>query len=404
MLLESAAMSKVVVPTVLIVLLLITPLRAADPPADEGIALLIDVLKTNDDASFQLDILKGINAALEGRRRIQAPAAWAEVRGKLVDSKNPDVRAQARALAVVFGDDAVFVQMRQTLSDDKAPQSEREAALQSLLAAGDPTLGKTLQSLVTDPALRTRALQGLVAYDDPATPATILGAYGSFNTEAKQAALATLAGRLSYAKALIEAVEAGRVPRPDLTAATVRQLRDLGDKHIDAFVAKHWGVARATPAEKQKEIDRWKSILTDQRLHSADASRGRAVFLKTCAQCHTLYGEGGKVGPDLTGSNRANLDYALLNILDPSAVIAKEYQVTLIRTKDGRVINGIATPGENSVKLLTETGPVVIPKNEIDRMKQSDLSMMPEGLISGMTEEQVADLIAYLRTTTPVEK
>jgi putative heme-binding domain-containing protein len=139
-------------------------------------------------------------------------------------------------------------------------------------------------------------------------------------------------------------------------------------------------------------------------MKSADAFRGKAVFLKTCAQCHTLYGEGGKVGPDLTGSNRANLDYALMNILDPSAIIAKEYQVTLIRTKDGRVINGIATTGENSVKLLTEPGPVVVPKNEIDRMKQSDLSMMPEGLINGMTEEQVADLIAYLRTTGPVAK
>jgi putative heme-binding domain-containing protein len=380
------------------------PLRAADAPADEGIALLIDVLKTNDDPSFQLDILKGINAALEGRRRLQAPAAWADVRGKLVDSKSPEVRAQARALAVVFGDEATFVQMRRTRADAEAPAAEREAALQSLLAAGDPSLGKTLQTLVTDPALRTRALQGLVAYDDPATPACILSAYASFDTESRHAALATLAGRSEYAKVLIDAVEAGRVPRQDLTAATVRQLRDLGAKDIDAFVAKHWGVARATPAEKQKDIDRWKGILSDQRLQSADASRGQAVFLKTCAQCHTLYGEGGKVGPDLTGSNRANLDYALMNILDPSAVIAKEYQVTLVRTKDGRVINGIATQGEHSVKLATETGEVVIPKGEIDRMKQSDLSMMPEGLINGMTEEQVADLIAYLRTTMPIAK
>src|SRR3954470_2832073 len=103
----------------LIVASLAAPLRAADapPPADEGIALLIDVLKTNDDPSFQLDILKGINAALEGRRRIQPPAAWTDVRGKLVDSKNPDVRAQARALAVVFGDEATFTEMRRTLTD-----------------------------------------------------------------------------------------------------------------------------------------------------------------------------------------------------------------------------------------------------------------------------------------------
>ena len=192
----------------LVITVLIAPLRATDgaAPADEGVALLIDVLKTSDDPAFQLDILKGINAALEGRRRLQAPPAWADVRGKLVDSKNPDVRAQARSLAVVFGDEATFTEMRRTLANAKAPQPEREAALQALLSAGDPSLGKTLQALVADPALRTKALQGLVAYDDPKTPAAVLGAYASFDTESKHAALATLAGRPAYAKALIEAV------------------------------------------------------------------------------------------------------------------------------------------------------------------------------------------------------
>jgi putative heme-binding domain-containing protein len=398
-------MSKVLI-TLLIASTLVTSLRAADalPPADEGLALLIDVLKTNEDPSFQLDILKGINAALEGRRRLAAPPAWADVRARLVDSANADVRAQARALAVVFGDEATFAVMRKTLADPAAKQEEREAALAALAGAADPSLGKSLQSLVADAALRTRALQALAAYDDPAAPAAILCAYPSFDTEAKQAALAALAGRPAYAKALVEAVESNKVPRADLTAATVRQLRDLGDKDVEAFITRHWGVARQTSAEKLKEVERWKKTLTDERIKAASVANGRAVFLKTCAQCHQLFGEGGKVGPDLTGSNRANLDYALINVIDPGAIIAREYQVTLIRTKDGRVVNGIATPGDNAVKLLTETGEVVIPRDEIDRMKQSDLSMMPEGLLNGMTEAQVADLIAYLRTTTPAGK
>ena len=297
---------------VLISSLLAIPLRAADgpAPADEGVALLIDVLKTNDDPAFQLDILKGINAALEGRRRLAAPPAWADVRAKLVDSANADVRAQARALAAVFGDEATFTAMRKTLADAKAPPADREAALQSLLAAGDPSLGKSLQSLVVDPPVRTRALQALAAYDDPATPAAIFNAYKSFDTEARHAAFSTLAGRPAYAKALVAALQSNQIPRQDLSAATVRQLRDLGDKDIDAYIAKHWGVARTSSAEKLKEIERWKGILTDARLKSADPARGHAVYAKTCAQCHQLYGAGGKVGPDLTGSNRANLDYA----------------------------------------------------------------------------------------------
>ena len=73
----------------------------------------------------------------------------------------------------------------------------------------------------------------------------------------------------------------------------------------------------------------------------ADVNLGRAVFAKTCQQCHTLFGTGGKVGPDLTGSNRANLDYLLSNIVDPSAVLAKEYTPSIIQTEDGRIVTGI---------------------------------------------------------------
>jgi putative heme-binding domain-containing protein len=148
---------------------------------------------------------------------------------------------------------------------------------------------------------------------------------------------------------------------------------------------------------------KYKSLLTNERINAADASRGRAVFARTCAQCHTLYGVGGKVGPDLTGSNRFNLDYVLQNVIDPSAVIAKDFQVTLVRTKDGRVVSGIAQETEHAVKVTSETGTVVVPRAEIDKLKRSELSMMPEGLINGMSEREFTDLVAYLRTTKQVE-
>jgi putative heme-binding domain-containing protein len=147
---------------------------------------------------------------------------------------------------------------------------------------------------------------------------------------------------------------------------------------------------------------KYKALLTDDRVRTADASHGRAVFARTCAQCHTLYGTGGKVGPDLTGSNRFNLDYVLQNVIDPSAVIAREFQVTLVRTKDGRVVSGIAQETDNAVKVVSETSTVVVPRDEIDKMKRSELSMMPEGLVNGMSEADFTDLVAYLRTTNQV--
>jgi putative heme-binding domain-containing protein len=376
--------------------------RAAEPAPDEGIALLVQVLGDSDDPAVQLDILKGINAALEGRRRVQAPAGWAAARDKLDKSASAEVREQARALSAVFGDDAAFDALRKTLADAKAAPEQRAKALQSLLGANDAKLPKVLQSLLNDPAVREQALTGLAAYDDPATPQVILNAYPTFDLPSKRAALSTLASRPENAKALAAAVRSGKVPKTDLTAATARQLSNLADPDIDKFVAEVWGSVRTTPQAKLDEMAKFQKLITDERVARADPSRGRAVFAKTCAQCHTLYGEGGKVGPDLTGSDRANLDYFLQNVTDPSAIIAKEFQVSMIRTKDKRIVTGIATETDHAIRVVSDTGTVLIPKEEVDKVKLSELSMMPEGLLNALSEQDVLDLVAYLRTTKQV--
>jgi putative heme-binding domain-containing protein len=130
-----------------------------------------------------------------------------------------------------------------------------------------------------------------------------------------------------------------------------------------------------------------------------DLALGRAVFVKACHQCHTLYGAGGNVGPDLTGSNRANLDYLLSNVLDPSAVLAKEYQPTVVYTDDGRVITGIVKAEDAaSITLQLQNETVVVPKGEIEESQRSDKSMMPDDLLKQFDDHQVRSLIAYMAT------
>jgi putative heme-binding domain-containing protein len=392
--------------TALVVTCVAASLRAGPEAAGEadgeGVAVLVEMLAGNSDAQFQLDILKGVNAALEGRRRVAAPKAWPAVRDRLLASPSRDVRAQAQSLAVVFGDSVAFEAMRKTLTDRSSDVAERRHALQSLLAANDPKLPDALLSLLDDAAVREPALLALAAYDHPKTPVLILGGYAGYSVAERRAALSTLGGRADYARQLVAAVRAGKVPAKDLTAATARQLRDLGDKQVDAFVDEVWGVARTSPKEKTDLMAKYKSLLTDDRVARADASHGRTVFSRTCAQCHTLYGAGGQVGPDLTGSNRFNLDYVLQNVIDPSAVIAREFQVTLVRTKDGRVLSGVAQEGDHALTIVSETGKVVVPHEEIDKVKKSELSMMPDGLVNGFSEKDFTDLVAYLRTTKQV--
>ena len=152
-------------------------------------------------------------------------------------------------------------------------------------------------------------------------------------------------------------------------------------------------------------VTKYRQLLTDEALGQADPRRGRAVFQKTCLQCHKLYGEGGQIGPDITGANRTNLDYLLGNILTPSAVIQDAYKMHVVLTDEGRVYNGILA-GENErqiqLRVAGKDQPVTIPKSAIESREIAPISMMPLGLWKNLTDAQVLDLVAYLRTPRQV--
>ncbi len=381
--------------------------RAEDKPdaGDDTLALLVDVIKSTEDPASQADMLRGLSAAMEGKKNVKMPAGWAELSPKLIKSPNEEVRKLALRLSATFGDVGTLDAMKKTVADVSKPADERMKALEGLMTKPDPSMAGLLQSLLKDPVppLREAAIKGLAAFEDPNTPVALLAAYEGFDADAKRAAVNLLSFRKAYAQQLIAAVKGGKVPAKDLTAYTVRQLRNVGDKEIDAFVTQTWGVARSTPDDKLKQIEQYKKMLTPDVLAKADASAGRAIYAKTCQQCHMLYGEGGKVGPDLTGSNRADIDYLMVNIVDPSAVIAKDYQVTNIWTKEGDILSGIMTrEDEKSVTLMTETTTSTIERKDIDTIKKSELSMMPEGILLPMSPKELADLVVYLRSTGQV--
>jgi putative heme-binding domain-containing protein len=251
--------------------------------------------------------------------------------------------------------------------------------------------------------VRETALKGLAGTDDPKTAAAILDAYPSFDQPAKRAAINTLSFRPTSARALMKAVKDGKIPTKDLTAYTVRQLRSFGDKEIDAWTTQIWGVARTSNNQKVAEIAKYKAMLTPEALKTGDPSAGRALFAKTCMQCHTLYGEGGKVGPDLTGSNRQDIDYLMVNIVDPSAVIAKDYMVSLIYMKDDDVYSGIVTKEDDqTISVTVESGVQVLQKSDVKEIKHSELSMMPEGLLTPLSKQELINLVTYLRTQSQV--
>ena len=351
---------------------------------------------TTDKA--RTDILSGLSLALKGQRSAEMPRGWDEVEGKLTASANAEVRAQAQALALTFGSKKALASLRATVVDEKADGNARRTALESLLNAKDPGLAPILQQLLNYPLLRSAALKGLAAYDDSSTPTKILAVYTSMNPEEKRDALNTLASRASFARPLLSAIEKDGSLKRDLSADLIRQLRTLKDAEVNAQLVKVYGAIREASADKKELIEKYKKIYRGGGSQPGDASRGRAVFARTCAQCHTLFEVGGKVGPDLTGSNRGDLDYILENMVDPNAVIPNDYRASTLETKDDRMLTGIVKhQDDKSVTLLTPNETVTVPRNEIASLKQNELSMMPEGLLEPLNEQEIRDLIFYLR-------
>src|SRR6185436_8651704 len=172
-------------------------------------------LATSNDAQFQLDLLRGMTAALKGQRSAPMPNGWEAVETKLNRSANAEIKALAQSLSLTFGSQNALTALRKTLSDRSADVGARRTAMDSLLATKDATLAPMLHQLLDEPALRGAALRGLAAYDDPATPTKLLAAYGSFDAGEKRDALSTLASRATYAKPLLASVESGRVPKID---------------------------------------------------------------------------------------------------------------------------------------------------------------------------------------------
>ena len=382
--------------------------RLAQTGEPSVIDKLIERTLTKDATSAdQLTALREINEGLKGRRKVEMPKSWTAAFPVVLASTDADVRSQAMSLAITFGDPMAVEAQRRILNDAKAAPAARLDALQALVKISDSKLAPSLQALVGDEMLGAAAVRSLAAYDDPKTPDVLLGAFDKMSADLKRDALATLCSRPAYANALLSAVEAKKVPTTALTADLITQLRNLKQPALNERIGKVWGIVRDTPEEKAQEIERLKKLLAakPKAENRPDVALGRAVYAKTCQNCHTLFGVGQKIGPDITGSNRANIDYLLSNLVDPSALVGKDYQVHIVALKNGRVLSGLVkVEDDQAVTLATAFETVVVPKNEIEERVVSDKSLMPENQFLQMTEREVRSLVAYLAspTQTPI--
>lgn len=369
--------------------------RVAEGGTPGAIDAVVRRLAATDDPETQQDWIAGLLTGFEGRRTVPQPDAWADAYSRL--RQVAAVRPAATRLALVFDDPAAVEALRESAGDKTLAADARALAVKTLVAKKPPRFAEVLLAWIDDAAIRGAAIRGLAEYDHAETAEALLRRYRDFEPATRQDALQTLASRKAWATRLLDAVEADAIPRTDLTAFTARQLQSLGDPALSERVVRLWGQVRSTPQDKVEAIARYQKAITPEKLAVADLSAGRALFEARCANCHKLFGHGSDIGPELTGSQRTQLVYLLENLLDPSASVAKDYQMQVIQTDSGRLITGLlVAQSDQAVTIQTTNERVVVPADEIESQTTSPLSVMPEGLLEQLSIRQVVELIAYL--------
>lgn len=363
----------------------------------------LDLIATaaTSPGSTQLSILLGIRDGLEGRYDVEAPAAWADTYTAIREQGGEHAKI-ALQLAQQFGDSAAAESLLATLQNQSADLKDRLTALQGLAGRQRPELKPVLLSLLNDDLLRRHAIRAMAAFDDNSLTDALLATYATLSTEDKLEVVQTLASRAESGRKLTQAIQDGSIPRRDIPSWIARLLRRVvGNSFVDV-----WGPLDALSADREAQFARYHTLLTPDALEAADASRGFQVFKRTCAACHKLHGHGGNIGPDITGANRSSLDYLLGNILTPSAEIQDAYRMHIVVTDDGRVWSGI--PAEENkrqlrLRVANREEPVTINKSQIESRDIAPVSMMPEGQLATMTDQEVRDLVKYLQSQRHVE-
>jgi putative heme-binding domain-containing protein len=352
----------------------------------------LNALLTSAKPEQAANILEGMAEAFKGLRKVPKPASWDNF---AVLAKGQTT--QIRDLSILFGDGRALDDVKKIVLDAQAEVPTREAALKTLIEARPADLRAVCEGLLDVRGLNVAAVRGLTLFDDPAIGQRLAKDYRKFSTADRPAVLDALASRPAWAAAMLESVGKGQITRTEVTAFHARQIRGFNDEALSKKLTEVWGELRESAADKKELIEKLKKQLDAPTLAKANLSQGRMLFTAVCGACHVMYGQGGKLGPDLTGSGRANIDYLLENIADPSGVVSADFRMSLLTLKDGRVISGvIAETSDKTLTLRTLTESLTLDRSEITKTETSPMSMMPEGLLLAFQPEQIRDLIAYL--------
>ena len=360
-------------------------------------AKVIPVLAKLDDG-LALAAIKGTYESLLRKSNPEMPSSWSAVFKNFLDRKNEELSFNSTLLALKFKDSSAPGALKELVKNKSLNPEVRRKSLDALIKSKDKDLFSVLKSSIDDKELSETAVNGLAGLSDDSIPELLFSKFSTLGPKAQAAVFTTLCSRESFTEALFEKLENKNISAKYLSSFHIRQIQLFENEALNKRLKKIWGDIKKRSESKEKELARYKKMLTKRFLSEGDPKNGKEVYTRTCAACHKLFGEGGTIGPDLTGSGRKDLHYILENVIDPSAIVSKDFQLVSVKTKDNRVVSGtIAEENKDTVTIKTVNDKIILQRSNIESLQKSKQSMMPEGLFNILNKNDLRDLIKYLQ-------
>ncbi len=371
---------------------------------DLGYATCARLLAAAPGPKETLLLVSGMEKALEGRRLAKVPPALEKHLVNLWEKHASDLTVTRFALRL--GSTAAYERVVQLAANPKTSQRDRLNLIELLGQVADPACLPVLFKLLgpSEPvAVRQAVLSALQPFKESNVAETVLALYPQLPAPLRDRAQTLLMSRPASALAFVKLVDAGQVPPKDVPLDQLRRVALHNNADLNKLMEKHWGkIGGETAGDKQSRI---RSVSSIVRAGKGDPHRGKALFDKHCATCHTLFGEGTKLGPDLTTAERKGLDALLMHIIDPGAFIRPEFVAHTVAMKDGRVLTGlIVEAGPKAVTLAdAKNEKVVLARDNIEEMLPSPVSFMPDKLLDTFDEQELQDFFSYVQRDGPVK-
>ncbi|MDZ4849517.1 MAG: PVC-type heme-binding CxxCH protein [Pirellulaceae bacterium] len=367
----------------------------------EDLKVCSSLLRLAPSLEFRTILVTGLRKSLAGRASAKLPEELqSQLAAYRLEAKESDLPLRVR-----LGEAAAMAEAIKRVSDKTIDQVERIELVELLGQTRPPAGAAVLLKLTNDVsmhALQRVALQALSGYEDVSIAQTICRQLHSTliaEDAVQRTAIGVLAGRPAWAGLLLDEIESARLKASVVPADIVQTMRLHDDESLQKRIQKIWGRTRETSVELQTQIERVRGLLREKQ---GIPKAGHELFKLKCGVCHTLFNEGGQTGPILTGYERDNLNFLLPAVIDPSSAVREEFTNFQILTHDGRVLTGlIDTQDTQSVTLRgVDNKTTRVSRDDIDILKASEISLMPEGLLRDLSDDQIRDLFAFITVRT----